>query len=121
MREATARDGHFGTGSGSTRTATAALKTARRFPKGWLDRYDRNGDEKITKKEFAAVIRRPAATPPPAHASATSRARAKNSLVRFDQRQGREGLPRRVPGRPQRRSSKSDRNKDGNLEWRENS
>lgn len=86
------------------------------IPDGFTQRFDRDGDEDVEKKEFETVMRRPAGLRRLLVLRDT-RARAQ-SAMRFDQ--DKDGLvsAEEYPG-DRNAFKKADRNKDGNLAWNE--
>ncbi len=85
-------------------------------PKGWLDRFDRDGDEDVSKKEFLAVMARPVGFRRLLILRDT-RAHALSSL-RFDQDKDGVVSKEEFPG-DDNMFRKFDRNKNGYHEWKE--
>ena len=86
-------------------------------PKGWLDRFDLDGDDKITKKEFMEIWQRPA-WGGRATRMRHPRARARDSLVRFDRNKDGVVVKDEYPG-GSNVFKQADRNNDKKLDWKE--
>ncbi len=86
------------------------------LPEKWVDRFDRNGDEKITKREFMVVMTRPEGLRR-LFVLRDTRARARNSL-NFDQDKNGVVSEEEYPG-DRNVFRKADRDRDGSLEWKE--
>ena len=86
------------------------------IPKGWLARFDRSGDDTVTKKEFLTVMARPEGFRR-LLILRDVRARAM-SAMRFDR--DKDGLVSSEEFAGDRNAFKKyDRNKDGHHEWKE--
>ena len=84
---------------------------------GWLERFDRDGDDVIAKREMLHVVDRGPGFDR-LFVLRDPRARARNARGQFDQ--DKDGLVSReeYPGDP-RAFEKADRDRDGKLEWKE--
>jgi len=85
--------------------------------KPWLDRFDRNGDDVIRKKEMLTVIGRGPGLDR-LFIVRDERARANNALSQFDQDKNGTVSAMEYPGN-KNSFKRADRNKNDELEWKE--
>ncbi len=85
--------------------------------KAWLDRFDRNGDDEIRKKEMLTVIARGPGLDR-LFIIRDERARANNALEQFDQDKNGTVSAMEYPGN-KNAFKRADRNRNDELEWKE--